>query len=157
MPAYVSPRDDDDAIIEVAMRAANAEKFKVLWRGDRAEFNHGCDSRGRPYNTSNPKDTSDSMADVVFAHMLALYTSDPAQIDRLMRRSGLYRAKWDTRRGADTWLSKEAIGRAIRRRADDVATEAATAARMGQMVERAMAQEQASKVAGASLALLQRR
>ena len=93
----VAPRDDDDAIIEKAMQAANADKFNVLWRGDRAEFNYGHNSRRVRYNKSATGDVSDSMADSVFARMLAFYTSDPAQIDRLMRRSGLYRAKWDSR------------------------------------------------------------
>ncbi|MGE3266014.1 AAA family ATPase [Methylocystis sp.] len=152
--AEVAPRDDDDAIIEKAKRAANADKFNVLWRGDRAEFNYGHDSRGIRYNKSATGDVSDSMADRVLARMLAFYTSDPAQIDSLMRRSGLYRAKWDSRRGGGTWLSEFVIKSAIKTYTADAAKKAARVDAIRPSVERAMARhnaEQATTRLGAAL------
>ena len=45
---------------------------------------------------------SESEADAALCELLAFWGArDPAQLDRLVRRSGLYRPKWDERRGAD--------------------------------------------------------
>jgi hypothetical protein len=46
---------------------------------------------------------------------LAFYTgNDPVQMDRLIGESALYSAKFDTRRGGQTWIVAE-IGKAIAR------------------------------------------
>lgn len=79
-----------------ARAAKNGDKFCRLWAGDTS--GHGDD---------------DSAADLALLSMLAFYTQDPAQLDRLFRRSGLYRGKWereDYRRGT--------IAKAILDRAD---------------------------------------
>ena len=57
---------------------------------------------------------SRSEADSAFLHKLAFYSSDPAQIERIMRGSSLAHAreKWDSRRNGSSWLSLE-ITRAI--------------------------------------------
>jgi hypothetical protein len=79
--------DDDDALLDRAMSAANGDKFRRLWRGDLSEY-----------------DGDDSRADVALCLILAFWTGgDAARIDRLFRRSGLMRPKWDERRGPRTY------------------------------------------------------
>jgi len=46
---------------------------------------------------------SASEADSALCWTLAYYTKDPDQIDRIFRRSGLYRPKWDERHGRATY------------------------------------------------------
>ena len=67
----------DEEIIEKCQNAANAAKFNALWRGDIAGY------------------ASHSEADLALCNILAFYTQDPAQLERLIRQSGLYREKWD--------------------------------------------------------------
>ena len=77
----------DDEIIERASKAANGAKFESLWSGD----------------TSGHND-DDSSADLALCNHLAFWTGlDAARIDSLFRRSGLYRPKWDEKRGAQTY------------------------------------------------------
>lgn len=69
----------DDKIIELARSAKNSDKFCLLWAGSTAA--HGGD---------------DSSADLALCSILSFYCgADEGQIDRLFRRSGLYREKWD--------------------------------------------------------------
>ena len=76
---------DDAALIERARRARNGDKFSTLWQGD--------------YTSRYP---SQSEADLALCNFLAFWTGgDAARIDRLFRRSGLYRPKWDARHYAD--------------------------------------------------------
>ena len=72
---------DDDQIIDLASsQRRSGAKFQALWSGDwNAHFNSA----------------SEADSSVVFT--LAFYTKDAAQIDRLFRRSGLMRPKWDER------------------------------------------------------------
>lgn len=78
---------DDDALLEAARSAKNADLFSALWRGDTS--NHGGD---------------DSAADLALCNILAFWTGpDAARIDRLFRRSGLMRPKWDEKRGEQTY------------------------------------------------------
>jgi len=73
--------DDDEALIERARRAANGDKFARLWGGD-----------------TGGHDGDDSIADLALGSLIAFWTGpDPARIDRLFRRSGLMREKWDRR------------------------------------------------------------
>ncbi|WP_027826977.1 hypothetical protein [Ligilactobacillus saerimneri] len=53
----------------------------------------------------NPKtDQDDSAKDLSLCNDLALFSDcNPTQIDRLFRKSALYRPKWDKRRGALTY------------------------------------------------------
>ncbi|QLC35098.1 hypothetical protein EFA46_012645 (plasmid) [Halarchaeum sp. CBA1220] len=74
----------DDAVLENARSAKNAEKFTRLWRGTTTGYD------------------SHSEADMALACHLAFWTAkDTAQMDRLFRDSGLYRAKWDDPHYAD--------------------------------------------------------
>lgn len=67
----------DEEIVEKCQNAANAAKFNALWRGDIAGYASG------------------SEADLALCNILAFYSQDPAQLERLVRQSGLYREKWD--------------------------------------------------------------
>lgn len=78
---------EDDQIIERARRASHSGKFTRLFdSGDRS--GHGDD---------------DSVADLALCGLLTRWTQDPAQIDRLFRRSALMRPKWDAARGPTTY------------------------------------------------------
>lgn len=92
---------DDDEVIRRASKAANGDLFARLWAGDTT--GHGGD---------------DSSADLALCNLLAFWTgSDAAQIDRLFRRSGLMRPKWDERRGARTY-GQITVAKAIEDAAD---------------------------------------
>jgi primase-polymerase (primpol)-like protein len=73
----VSPDLDDDALLEKASAAKNGEKFARLWCGNLSDY-------GSP-----------SEADLALCSLLAFWTQDAGQIDRILRRSGLYRPKWE--------------------------------------------------------------
>jgi hypothetical protein len=78
---------EDDALIAKAKTAKNGAKFTALWSGDTSE--HAGD---------------ESAADLALCAMLAFWTNrDAGRMDRLFRRSGLARDKWDSRRGDSTW------------------------------------------------------
>jgi replicative DNA helicase len=70
----------DEAVLARCREAKNAGKFLALWAGSTAD--HGGD---------------DSAADLALLSLLAFWTQDPDQLDRLFRRSGLCRAKWTER------------------------------------------------------------
>jgi primase-polymerase (primpol)-like protein len=73
------PELDDEALIDRAQKAANGSKFARLWRGETADYG-GDESR----------------ADLALLSLLAFWCGgDPLRIDRLFRRSGLYRQKWE--------------------------------------------------------------
>lgn len=77
----------DDAIIEKALTSANNEKFVALWAG--------------VWQGLFP---SHSEADLALANMLALHAgNDRERVDHLFRLSGLYRPKWDEKRGVQTY------------------------------------------------------
>ncbi len=78
---------DDEALIKRASAAKNGELFSRLWAGDTSQ--HGDDHSG---------------ADQALCNLLAFWTGkDAARMDRLFRRSGLFREKWDERRGDRTY------------------------------------------------------
>jgi putative DNA primase/helicase len=68
---------DDDTLVRLALNARNGEKFGRLFTGD---------TLGK---------ASQSEADLALCAILAFWTQDPEQLDRLFRRSGLYREKWE--------------------------------------------------------------
>lgn len=71
----------DDEIVSIASRAANGSKFRDLWAGT--------------WETHFP---SRSEADASLLGILAFYTQDPAQLERLFSSSGMARSKWWGRR-----------------------------------------------------------
>jgi putative DNA primase/helicase len=81
---------NDDEVIRRAAAAASGDKFRRLWAGDTTD--HGGDQ---------------SRADLALCGMLAYWAGpDADRIDRLFRRSGLMRPKWDERRGASTYAQR---------------------------------------------------
>lgn len=87
----------DDAIIEKSKKFRNGGKFTRLFDGN---WQHDYSSQ--------------SQADQALCSMLAFSTrNNPAQIDNIFRRSGLYRAKWDEKHGAETY-GQITINKAIR-------------------------------------------
>jgi len=74
----------DGELLERAQEAANSEKFARLWRGSTSGYE------------------SHSEADMALCSLFAFWTGgDRTQIDRLFRKSGLMRPKWDERHFAD--------------------------------------------------------
>ena len=83
-PQTIKPHHDlsDDKIIELCRRAKNADKFVALFdNGDTSEY-----------------DNDESRADEALVCMLAFYTKDAAQLERIMNASALgQREKWRQR------------------------------------------------------------
>jgi hypothetical protein len=84
---------DDETLIQKARRSKNSAKFTALFAGDGTDYVRGDGT------------VDASAADLALASVLAFWTGrDVAQIERIMRRSGLARAKWDEPRGDTTYL-----------------------------------------------------
>ena len=75
----------DADILTRCRSARNATKFEALWLGECAGY------------------PSQSDADLALLGILKFYTQEAGQLDRLFRRSGLMRKKWDERRGDQTY------------------------------------------------------
>ena len=85
-PAASPPvRLEDDQVIDRLMNAANGDKFTKLMQGDISGY------------------PSQSEAESAFCSLLAFWSRDPSQIDRIYRRSKLCRPKWDEMHGARTY------------------------------------------------------
>jgi primase-polymerase (primpol)-like protein len=78
----------DSDVVERARKAVNGGKFERLMAGDFAGY------------------PSQSEADQALCNLLAFWSRDDGQIDRIFRSSGLIRDKWDTRRGESTYGAK---------------------------------------------------
>ncbi|HEX5424042.1 MAG TPA: hypothetical protein VF283_18220 [Bryobacteraceae bacterium] len=77
----------DEELIERATRARNGDRFRRLWDGDASDY-----------------DNDHSRADLALCGILAFWCrGDVARIDRLFRRSGLMREKWDRRTGESAY------------------------------------------------------
>ncbi|OPY55264.1 MAG: hypothetical protein A4E48_00118 [Methanosaeta sp. PtaU1.Bin060] len=77
----------DEAVIDLMLKSAHAEEIGRLLRGDTSAY--GGD---------------DSAADMALCNHLAFWTGkDPQKMDRIFRKSGLMRPKWDEKRGAQTY------------------------------------------------------
>lgn len=76
-PVFYSPVVEDQRIIEVATRARNGQKFLSLMAGNISGY------------------PSQSDADLALCSILAFYTQDVAQIERIFSGSGLCREKWN--------------------------------------------------------------
>ena len=73
----------DEDLIERAKNARNGDRFRRLWAGDASDY-----------------DNDHSRADLALCRTLAFWSgNDCERIDRLFRRSGLMREKWDRRTG----------------------------------------------------------
>lgn len=78
---------EDATLIDQARNASNGAKFDQLWNGRWQSAGY----------------VSQSNADMALASMLRFWTQDVAQIKRLVSQSGLYRDKWDAKRGGTTY------------------------------------------------------
>jgi putative DNA primase/helicase len=89
--AHRRPTLDDDTIIQRALGASNGRKFARLWAGEFGDY------------------PSQSEADLALCRELVYWTEDPEQLDRLLRRSGLMRDKWEHRADYREWTITKAI------------------------------------------------
>ncbi len=77
----------DEELIERAKNARDGQRFRRLWRGDTSEY-----------------ENDHSRADLALCRALAFWCGGNSEsIDRLFRRSGLMREKWDRRTGATAY------------------------------------------------------
>jgi primase-polymerase (primpol)-like protein len=73
----------DEELLQRAFNARNGERFRRLWAGDASDFDH-----------------DHSRADLALCRALAFWCGgDSKRVDRLFRRSGLMREKWDRSAG----------------------------------------------------------
>ena len=97
-----APTDSDDAIIEKAMHARNGDKFTKLWGGDYNDYTH---RNGTPDH---------SQGDLALCRLLAFWTGRHIPtMDRLFRRSGLMRPKWDNPARSGETYGQGTLGRAL--------------------------------------------
>jgi hypothetical protein len=94
---------EDTVLLAKAMTARNGSKFTRLWNGDTSLHND-----------------DDSSADLALCVLLAFWTQDAAQMDRLFRQSGLMRTKWDAKRGDQTY-GERTIAEALARQTEHYA------------------------------------
>lgn len=80
-----TPDQDDETILARLFQGTDGEKYKRLFSGSKERYR------------------SASEADQALCHGLTRYTKDRVQIDRVFRKSGLYRPKWDEFHGAKTY------------------------------------------------------
>jgi putative DNA primase/helicase len=87
----------DDELLAHAFKAANGAGFGLLWRGETSRY------------------ASQSEADLALACHLAFWTGgDAVRMDRLFRRSGLHRAKWDQKHyGSGATYGQATIAKAL--------------------------------------------
>lgn len=92
--SYISetPIQDDQIILELARKAKNGQRFEMLYSGKWSAYN------------------SQSEAEQALCNMLAFYTKNPEQIDRLFRNSGLMRDKWERDDYRERTISKALEG-----------------------------------------------
>ena len=105
----------DEELLERAQTAANGEKFTRLWTGTTSGYE------------------SHSEADLALCRLLAFWTDgDPQRVDRLFRRSGLMRDKWDAVHYADgSTYGAKTVERAIAHTDEGYTPPEATAASTG--------------------------
>ena len=86
-PVYTQSTKSDNDLVRAIEDSRQGDKFRRLYRGDISGYE------------------SHSNADFALCSILAWWTNDYSQIDRIFRNSGLYRDKWDSRRGSQTYGS----------------------------------------------------
>ena len=89
LPVFTLSQSDDE-VLQRAFNSRNGDRIRALYAGD--------------ITAHNGADRSHSAADLALCSELAYWTNgDAAQIDRMFRRSALWRDKWDEKRGAKTY------------------------------------------------------
>lgn len=87
-PIYTQSTKSDSDLVRAIENSRQGEKFRRLYGGDTSGYQ------------------SHSNADFALCSILAWWTNDFSQIDRIFRNSGLYRDKWDSLRGSLTYGAK---------------------------------------------------
>lgn len=87
-PIYTQSTKSDSDLVRLIENSRQGEKFRRLYGGDTSGYQ------------------SHSNADFALCSILAWWTNDFSQIDRIFRNSGLYRDKWDSSRGSLTYGAK---------------------------------------------------
>jgi len=82
---HIPCEQSDEGLIERITKSKQGAKFQRLYNGDTSDYQ------------------SHSNADFALAAILVWWTRDAAQIDRIIRSSGLMRDKWDRRTGDTTY------------------------------------------------------
>lgn len=77
---------EDRTLIEAALKSSSGEKLRRLLAGNMSDYGN-----------------DHSRADMGLCCILAQHTSDAVQIDRILRGSGLMRAKWDAANAGSTY------------------------------------------------------
>lgn len=77
---------EDRTLIEAALKSSSGDKLRRLLAGDMSDYGN-----------------DHSRADMGLCCVLAKHTSDAAQIDRILRGSGLMRPKWDAANAGSTY------------------------------------------------------
>lgn len=88
-PSVKSPdqlQAEDRTLIEAALKSSSGDKLRRLLAGDMSDYGN-----------------DHSRADMGLCCVLAKHTSDAAQIDRILRGSGLMRPKWDAANAGSTY------------------------------------------------------
>lgn len=93
--SYGTVGADDSELIDKILRSRQASKFRDLYAGNISGYNN-----------------NHSKADSALVWLLAFWTRDRTQIDRIFRSSGLYRDKWD-RSLYDTTYGEDMIDSAL--------------------------------------------
>ncbi|GIP60586.1 phage NrS-1 polymerase family protein [Paenibacillus woosongensis] len=86
------PNLEDETVLRLAKKAKNGARFEMLYSGKWSAYN------------------SQSEAEQALCNMLAFYTKNPEQIDRLFRDSGLMRDKWNRDDYRERTISKALEG-----------------------------------------------
>lgn len=102
-PAPREAEPDDERLLARARKAKNGKKFRALFHdGDTAGYG------------------SHSEADLALCTLLAFWTRrDEGRIDRLFRRSKLFRPKWDQSAGQGETYGQRTVGTAVKVSAPD--------------------------------------
>jgi len=109
-PAWNGPTDDDE-LISILLRSkggiaasfGDTATVADLWEGR-------ADILGRVYPSTTGEAWDGSSADQALMNHLAFYTGkNPQRMDRLFRRSGLMREKWDKRADYRGWTISKAV------------------------------------------------
>ena len=86
----VDVQASDQQVIESLFHGKRGRENSILWGGEWESFY-----------------TSQSEADLALCNAIAVRCgNDPVQVDRIFRQSGLYRPKWDEKRGGQTYGQK---------------------------------------------------